>query len=325
MNHTIYLGGGCFWGVESYFQRIPGIVDTEVGYSNGAHPNPSYEEVCRGSGHVETVKVTYDTSVISLSKVLQYFLRIIDPFSINKQGNDVGIQYRSGVYYEHSEDKAIIESTLERASSHYQQPFAIEVLPLQSFYPAEEYHQDYLDKNPNGYCHINVSKAYEPLIDEKEYQRKADDVLQKELSELEYAVTQHSATERPFSHAYTDEFRPGIYVDITSGEPLFISAQKFDSGCGWPSFAQPINSDVIRYYEDDSLGHLRIEVRSRIGDAHLGHVFEDGPQSMGGLRYCINGASLRFIPLEELETEGYGALRKFVESSHALSQDSQKI
>ena len=167
MNHTIYLGGGCFWGVESYFQRIPGIVDTEVGYSNGTHPNPSYEEVCRGSGHVETVKVTYDTSVISLSKVLQYFLRIIDPFSINKQGNDVGIQYRTGVYYEHSEDKAIIESTLERANSHYQKPFAIEVLPLQSFYPAEEYHQDYLDKNPNGYCHINVSKAYEPLIDEK--------------------------------------------------------------------------------------------------------------------------------------------------------------
>ena len=321
MNHTIYLGGGCFWGVESYFQRIPGIIDTEVGYSNGNHPNPTYEEVCHGSGHVETVKVTYDSSVISLPKLLQYFLRIIDPFSINKQGNDVGVQYRSGVYYENPEDKAVIESTLSRANSHYKEPFAIEVLPLQSFYLAEDY-QDYLDKNPTGYCHINVSKAYEPLIDESDYERKSDAILQEELSDLAYSVTQHGATERPFSHVYTDEFRPGIYVDITSGEPLFISAQKFDSGCGWPSFAQPINSDVIRYYQDDSLGHRRIEVRSRIGDAHLGHVFEDGPRSMGGLRYCINGASLRFIPLEDLKTEGYGELRKFVENSHHLSQDS---
>ena len=322
MNHTIYLGGGCFWGVESYFQRIPGVVDTEVGYSNGTQPNPSYEDVCRGSGHVETVKVTYDTSVISLPKILQYFLRIIDPFSINKQGNDVGVQYRSGVYYETPDDKAIIEATLGRANSHYKEPFAIEVLPLASFYPAETYHQDYLDKNPNGYCHINVSKAYEPLVDESDYERKSDSVLREELSDLAYSVTQQSATERPFSHGYTDEFRPGIYVDVTSGEPLFISAQKFDSGCGWPSFAQPINSDVIRYYQDDSLGHRRIEVRSRIGDAHLGHVFEDGPQSMGGLRYCINGAALRFIPLEKLEEEGYGSLRKFVERSEALSQDS---
>ena len=322
MNKTIYLGGGCFWGVESYFQRIPGIVDTEVGYSNGSHPNPSYEEVCRGSGHVETVKVTYDTSIISLPKVLQYFLRIIDPFSINKQGNDVGLQYRSGVYYEHPDDKTIIKSTLDRANSYYKDPFAIEILPLASFYPAEAYHQDYLDKNPNGYCHINMSKAYEPLIDESDYERKSDAVLQEELSDLAYSVTQQSATERPFSHEYTDEFRPGIYVDITSGEPLFISAQKFDSGCGWPSFAQPINSDVIRYYHDDSLGHRRIEVRSRIGDAHLGHVFEDGPQSMGGLRYCINGAALRFIPLEDLETEGYGALYEFVKKSEALTQKS---
>ena len=247
MNKIIYLGGGCFWGVESYFQRIPGVVDTEVGYSNGTQPNPSYEDVCRGSGHVETVKVTYDTSVISLPKVLQYFLRIIDPFSINKQGNDVGVQYRSGVYYEHPDDKAIINSTLKRANSHYKEPFAIEVLPLASFYPAETYHQDYLDKNPNGYCHINVSKAYLPLIDESDYERKSDSVLREELSDLAYSVTQQSATERPFSHEYTDEFRPGIYVDVTSGEPLFISAQKFNSGCGWPSFAQPINSDVIRY------------------------------------------------------------------------------
>ena len=316
MERTIYLAGGCFWGLEAYFKRIPGITKTRVGYSNGGHPAPSYEEVCHGSGHVETVEVTYDDETISLSQIIQYFLRVIDPFSINKQGGDEGIQYRSGIYYERQEDKISIESTLALANSHYREPFAIEVLPLDSFYPAEDYHQDYLHKNPGGYCHINVSKAYEPLIEEDGYTKKSDEELQRELDPLAYAVTQQSDTERPFSHHYTDEFLPGLYVDVTTGEPLFISAEKFDSGCGWPSFAKPINSDVIRYYQDDSLfGHSRIEVRSRIGDAHLGHVFEDGPRDMGGLRYCINGAALRFIPLEELEAQGYGALQNIVRKS----------
>lgn len=316
MQRTIYLAGGCFWGLEAYFKCIPGIITTSVGYSNGHHANPSYEEVCHGSGHVETVKVTYDDATISLSQIIQYFLRVIDPFSVNKQGPDTGIQYRSGIYYESLHDRATIEEVLALANSHYREPFAIEVLPLDSFYPAEDYHQDYLDKNPGGYCHINVAKAYEPLIEEDGYTKKSDEELQRELDPLAYAVTQQSDTERPFSHHYTDEFRPGLYVDVTTGEPLFISAEKFDSGCGWPSFAKPINSDVIRYYQDDSLfGHSRIEVRSRIGDAHLGHVFEDGPRDMGDLRYCINGAALRFIPLEELEAQGYGALQNIVRKS----------
>jgi len=162
-------------------------------------------------------------------------------------------------------------------------------------------------------------------INPEEFERKSKDELKKELSDLEYAVTMESATESPYTGQYWDSFEEGIYVDITTGEPLFSSKDKFRSQCGWPSFSKPIEKEVTRYYKDNSHYVERIEVRSRVGDAHLGHVFEDGPQSMGGLRYCINGASLRFIPLEELETEGYGALRKFVESSHALSQDSQKI
>lgn len=312
---TIYLGGGCFWGLQAYFKKIDGIVKTVSGYANGSSDNPSYEDVCHNSGHVETVAVTYDDAKISLDHVLQYFLRVVDPYSVNKQGGDTGIQYRSGVYYTDEADKAVIEKTFKRAESlRGGKPFAIEVLPLDQFFTAEEYHQDYLDKNPDGYCHIPLSKADEPLIDEDAYEKKSDEELKSTLSELEYNVTQHSATEKPFSHELTDEFKAGIYVDITSGEPLFVSAQKFDSGCGWPSFAKPINSDVIRYLPDDSIpGRPRIEVRSRVGNAHLGHVFEDGPKELGGLRYCINGASIRFIPLEELEKEGYGALIPFVE------------
>lgn len=309
---VIYLAGGCFWGLEAYFRRIPGVVDVISGYANGNTDAPSYEDVCHGSGHVETVKVTYDTDSISLSHILQYFLRVVDPFSVNRQGNDVGIQYRSGVYYTSPEQEAVIRKTLQKAESHYKQPFAIEILPLQSFYEAEDYHQQYLDKNPGGYCHINLQKADEPLIDLDEYTPKDDDTLRKELSPLQYSVTQESATERPFTHEYTSRYDKGIYVDITSGEPLFVSSDKFESGCGWPSFAKPINSDVIIYYRDQSHNMERIEVRSRIGNAHLGHVFEDGPKELGGLRYCINGASLRFIPLTDMEKEGYANLIPYV-------------
>lgn len=308
----IYLAGGCFWGLEAYFRRIPGVVDAISGYANGNTDAPSYEDVCHGSGHVETVKVTYDTDSISLSHILQYFLRVVDPFSVNRQGNDVGIQYRSGVYYTSPEQEAVIRKTLQKAESHYKQPFAIEILPLQSFYEAEDYHQQYLDKNPGGYCHINLQKADEPLIDLDEYTPKDDDTLRKELSPLQYSVTQESATELPFTHEYTSRYDKGIYVDITSGEPLFVSSDKFESGCGWPSFAKPINSDVIIYYRDQSHNMERIEVRSRIGNAHLGHVFEDGPKELGGLRYCINGASLRFIPLTDMEKEGYANLIPYV-------------
>lgn len=309
---VIYLAGGCFWGLEAYFRRIPGVVDVISGYANGNTDAPSYEDVCHSSGHVETVKVTYDTDSISLSHILQYFLRVVDPFSVNRQGNDVGIQYRSGVYYTSPEQEAVIRKTLQKAESHYKQPFAIEILPLQSFYEAEDYHQQYLDKNPGGYCHINLQKADEPLIDLDEYTPKDDDTLRKELSPLQYSVTQESATERPFTHEYTSRYDKGIYVDITSGEPLFVSSDKFESGCGWPSFAKPINSDVIIYYRDQSHNMERLEVRSRIGNAHLGHVFEDGPKELGGLRYCINGASLRFIPLTDMEKEGYANLIPYV-------------
>ena len=308
----IYLAGGCFWGVEEYFARIDGVIDSVSGYANGSFDNPTYENVCNNSGHAETVHITYDSTKVSLDTLLKYYFRIIDPTSVNKQGNDRGVQYRTGIYYQNDEDKQIALNAIKEEQKKYSKPIVIEVEKLKRFDKAEEYHQDYLKKNPNGYCHINLNKASEAIIDEKKYQKPSDDVLKEKLSTLEYQVTQEAATERAFTHEYYKNQEDGIYVDITTGEPLFSSKDKYDAGCGWPSFTKPIATEVVNYKKDSSHGMNRVEVRSRAGEAHLGHVFEDGPRDKGGLRYCINGASLRFIPYDKMDEEGYGEFKKYV-------------
>ena len=312
--NTIYLAGGCFWGVEGYFKRIDGVKGTTCGYANGRTKNPSYEDVCRhDTGHAETVKVDFDDEVISLEDLLIYYFRIIDPVSVNKQGNDVGTQYRTGIYYTDESQLPVIKAAIEREQRKYNEKIAVEVLPIENFYSAEEYHQDYLDKNPNGYCHINLGLADEPIVRSEKYKRKNDEELRESLTPLQYDVTVNAATERPFDNEFNSNFERGIYVDITSGEPLFFSTDKFESGCGWPSFSKPIQKDLVKYSEDLSLGRRRIEVRSNAADAHLGHVFDDGPSELGGLRYCINSAALRFIPFDKMDEEGYGYLKKYVE------------
>ena len=312
--NTIYLAGGCFWGVEGYFKRIDGVKGTTCGYANGRTKNPSYEDVCRhDTGHAETVKVDFDDEVISLEDLLIYYFRIIDPVSVNKQGNDVGVQYRTGIYYTDESQLPVIKAAIEREQRKYNEKIAVEVLPIENFYSAEEYHQDYLDKNPNGYCHINLGLADEPIVRSEKYKRKNDEELRESLTPLQYDVTVNAATERPFDNEFNSNFERGIYVDITSGEPLFFSTDKFESGCGWPSFSKPIQKDLVKYSEDLSLGRRRIEVRSNAADAHLGHVFDDGPSELGGLRYCINSAALRFIPFDKMDEEGYGYLKKYVE------------
>lgn len=307
---TIYLGGGCFWGLQGYIKQIKGVLSTEVGYANGGSLNPSYEDVCHDSGHVEALKVTFDGDQISLSILLQYFLRAIDPFSLNKQGGDRGIQYRTGIYSDRLDLLQEIETILDKAQTFESQPFAIEVLPLEDYSSAEDYHQDYLDKNPGGYCHIPLGLASEPLIDFNLYKRPSDEELKASLTPESYHITQEAGTDAPFSHPYTELFETGIYVDITTGEPLFSSHDKFACTCGWPSFSRPIAKEVIRYYQDMSHGMMRTEVRSRIGKAHLGHVFDDGPN--GGDRFCIDGSALRFISLADMETAGYGYLVTYI-------------
>ncbi|WMC92057.1 peptide-methionine (R)-S-oxide reductase MsrB [Kineothrix sp. MB12-C1] len=314
MRKEIYLAGGCFWGTEKYLQGVNGILETEVGYANGNTENPTYEEVCHyNTGHAEAVKVVYENTVIGLPFLLELYYDVINPVSINKQGNDIGSQYRTGIYFVQDEDEAIIRESIDKLQLKYEQKIAIEVKRLENYYRAEDYHQKYLDKNPQGYCHIGVDKfekAKKAVDTSKKYTKKSGQELRESLTELQFEVTQNSATEQPFHNEYFDEFREGIYVDITTGEPLFLSDDKFESGCGWPSFSRPIDASLIKDVMDTSFGRIRTEVRSKTGDAHLGHVFEDGPTELGGLRYCINSASLRFIPKESMEQEGYGEYLK---------------
>lgn len=341
----IWFAGGCFWGVEAYFARIFGVAQTTVGYANGKTEYPSYYDI-KDSGHAEAVEISYDPQRVSLEYLIRQLFQIIDPTSLYRQGNDVGYQYRSGIYYKNDEDLEIIERMIKEEQEKHKHPIVTEVKMLENYYLAEEYHQDYLEKNPGGYCHVDFSKlpkapkengresgAFEkgndsPVDGLKRIKRflhgfgRLDNPsiytmpdrkeLKSRLNEMQYAVTQKNRTEPPFKNEFWNNHEKGIYVDVVTGEPLFLSTDKFDSGCGWPSFTRPINEGVIREKTDLGFGMIRTEVRSRVGDSHLGHVFDDGPKEEGGLRYCINSASLRFIPLEVMDQEGYGSYKELV-------------
>lgn len=306
---TIYLAGGCFWGVEGYFQKLNGVVETEVGYANGKTVDTNYQKVS-DTNHAEALKLTYDSNKISLIEILDHFFRIIDPTSKYKQGNDYGTQYRPGIYSENKEDLDLAKGMLNELQKDYNEPIVVEVELVNNYVKAEDYHQDYLLNNPGGYCHVDLGLVDQPLY--KSYKPMSENELKEKLTDEEYYVTQESGTELPDSHEYTSKDDLGIYVDITTGEPLFSSKDKYNSGCGWPSFTRPINSYVIDYLDDDSLSMRRTEVRSKSGDSHLGHVFEDGPKDLGGLRYCINGSSLKFVPYDEMDDEGYSEYKKYL-------------
>jgi len=302
----IYLAGGCFWGVQAYIDRIIGIEYTNVGYANGKSEDTDYESI-KKTGHAETVYVVYDPEIITLEELLGYYYGIIDPKSLNKQGNDQGTQYRSGIYYVDEEDKIAIESATAKEQEKFTEKIVTEIQPLKNYILAEDYHQDYLKKEPYGYCHIDLSKIprEKPKVSLSEYPKPSAEEIKKKLTDLQFNITQESATELAFNNEYWDNKEEGIYVDIVTGEPLFTSLNKFDSGTGWPSFTRPIQWDVVTYIKDDSVGMERIEVRSRSGDSHLGHLFYDGPVKEGGLRYCINSGSLDFIKIDDLTERGY--------------------
>lgn len=308
----IYLAGGCFWGLKAYFDRITGVLYTESGYANGASEDTSYQQVSE-TGHAEAVKVVYDNTLISTEDIIDYFFRVIDPTLLNRQGNDIGTQYRTGIYYVDEGQIPAIEGEIAILSKSYDKPILTEVEPLRNYVKAEDYHQNYLMKNPSGYCHINLSNIPNPKPQTKDYRKKTDAELKASLTPEQYAVTQQDATEKPFENVYNANESDGIYVDITTGEPLFTSKDKYDAGCGWPSFTKPI-TDIV-YKEDHSRGRQRIEVRSTIGDAHLGHVFNDGPEDKGGLRYCINSASLDFIPYAQMDERGYTDYKPLIEKA----------
>lgn len=305
----IYLAGGCFWGVEAYYKKINGIVATQVGYANGNGDETNYE-IIKDTGHAETVKIVYDDCVIHLAEILDRLYRAINPVSINRQGYDIGRQYRTGIFYTDDDSQKIAKLSLDILNENYNGKVAILLEKLNNFVPAEEYHQDYLEKNPDGYCHINLSK-----LEDKLYKPKYclnDNEIMISYSYESVDVIKHKATEAPFSGEYDDFFKKGIYVDIVDGTPLFSSADKYDAGCGWPSFTMAITTDALRYHGDTSFNMRRTEVLSDEAMSHLGHVFSDGPEDRGGLRYCINSASLSFIPLEKMREYGYKELIPYV-------------
>lgn len=310
----IYLAGGCFWGTQAYFDMVKGVIKTEVGYANGILENPTYEQVCTGAtGFAETTKIIYNPEIINLYQILEHYFRTIDPTSLNKQGGDIGTQYRTGIYTQNLDDRKVVQDFFEIVKVNFDKEIVVEDKLLKNYYVAEEYHQNYLEKNPGGYCHVDLSLAKKDL-EMMKYKKPTDEEIRSKLTQEQYEITQNSDTEMPFTSEYDDFYEKGIYVDIVTGQPLFASSDKFNAGCGWPSFSKPIEQGSINYFEDNSIvNRRRVEVKSKSGDTHLGHVFNDGPKEMGGLRYCINGASLRFIPYEDMDKEGYGNYKNVVE------------
>lgn len=310
--NVIYLAGGCFWGLEKLMQSIPGVIDAQSGYANGTgKADAKYQTILGGkTGFRETVRVEYDPAKVSLDHLLLAYFYVIDPTVLNKQGNDTGTQYQTGIYYTNTQVQAVVERIVELERGRHK-VFAVEVGPLKNYYPAEEYHQNYLDKNPGGYCHISPAKIKllsSLKIDAGAYKKPAAETIRDKLTAEQFQVTQQNGTERPFHNEFWDKFAKGIYVDIVTGEPLFSSTDKYQSSCGWPAFTKPIEAPLLVERKDTSYGIVRTEVRSRSGDSHLGHVFTGDRESPNGVRYCINSASLRFIPYEQMEAEGYGYL-----------------
>ena len=313
---VIYLAGGCFWGLEKLMQSIPGVIDVVSGYANGsADIEPNYNIVISGTtGYRETVRVAYNPDEVSLDALLFAYFHVIDPTIRNAQGNDRGTQYQTGVYYP-DEASGEIVTRIAALEAERADKFEVEIEPLERFYDAEEYHQDYLDKNPMGYCHISPSEmtaASEMIVDPGDYPLPSDEEISAMLNDLQFEVTQNAGTEPPFRNEYYENHAPGIYVDVVTGEPLFSSNEKFESGTGWPSFTAPIDENTVRMIEDRSHGMRRIEVRSRAGNSHLGHVFYNDGASPTGTRFCINSAALRFIAYEDMVNEGYGYLMDYV-------------
>jgi len=342
---TAIFAGGCFWCVESDFEKISdGLVDVVSGYSGGTSESPTYHDYVAG-GHREVVEVTYDPAKIEYGTLVEYLLRHIDPTDAGGSFNDRGEAYTSAIYYDTEDEKKVAQDIIAKidAEKVFASPIVTPVLPRAKFWPAEGYHQNYAKNNSLKYGFFRLASGRDAFVKRawqgkelhvykgdvtpiasstatqvnatttsvmadpwKHFAKPSEDELKQKLTPLQYTVTQKEGTEPPFKNEYADNHADGIYVDIVSGEPLYSSKDKYDSGTGWPSFVKPISPDDITTRADNGIFSSRTEVRSKIADSHLGHVFTDGPADRGGMRYCMNSAAMRFIPKENLKAEGYG-------------------
>ncbi|MBH9966799.1 peptide-methionine (S)-S-oxide reductase MsrA [[Bacillus] enclensis] len=300
------FAGGCFWCMVEPFDEQEGILSIRSGYTGGETENPTYKEVISGdTGHREAVQITFDPDLYPYEKLLELFWQQIDPTDDGGQFKDRGSSYRAAIYYhnESQKEQAIRSKAELEESGKFNSPIVTEIIPACTFYEAEEYHQDFYKKNAFRYALYKRGSGREEF--KKENWPEDRSHLRVSLSDMQYHVTQENGTEPPYENEYWDNKEEGLYVDIVSGEPLFTSKDQYDSGCGWPSFTKPVMDASVKERYDLSHKSTRVEVRSRDGDSHLGHVFTDGPGPRG-LRYCINSAALRFIPKDRLEAEGYG-------------------
>lgn len=312
------FAGGCFWCMETPFEDVDGVYAVVSGYSGGKEVNPTYKQVSSGrTGHTESIQISYNPDVISYEELLEIYWRQINPTDAGGQFVDRGSQYRAEIFYHNDAQKIAAEKSKKALadSGRFKAPIVTKITAYTAFYPAEDYHQDYYKKSPQNYYRYRkgsgrdqfIKKVWgeDAVIKKSRYVRPSEKEIKKRLTSLQYQVTQQNGTERPFANEYWDNKKEGIYVDIVSGEPLFSSKDKYKSGTGWPSFIRPLEPNNIIEKSDFDIGYARTEVRSKMGDSHLGHVFPDGPKPTG-LRYCINSAALRFIEKGDLEKEGYG-------------------
>ena len=312
---TATFAGGCFWCMDAPFESLDGVKKVISGYAGSNVRAPSYEDVSSGTtGAVEAVQVVFDPDIISYSELLDVYWKQFDPTDSGGSFFDRGTNYRSVIFYKDKTQKELAEESKDRLNNSgiFKNPIVTKIKAFTSFYPAEDYHQHFYRKHPVKFKAYEDASGRENFIEGvwgdwgiARYKKLSEKEMKEKLTPLQYDVTQKNATERPFENEYWNNSKEGIYVDVVSGEPLFCSRNKFDSGTGWPSFTQPIDPRFLTKKEDTTLGMQRIEVRSKIGNSHLGHLFNDGPPPTN-LRYCMNSAALRFIPKEEMEKDGYG-------------------